>query len=212
MMIDPKLKLEINSDPVMDDADAGTNNQASRSKSDKTNTIPEQEGEDLIISSFMMPNDDDYYYADAAVDEMDRGKPDAQLAAEKDELAYMEWNLTQYRSFWETIWGRTSGSFSDVTTLSSMQFTHLTPQGTSRYDVGTETTLQIFTIKLTDIKGGFRWPLSVYGLVAARDHVDGNRNLLFFRDSTEPQELWEDDPFLRLRDWPISCDRVDGPR
>uniref|UniRef100_A0A453DKE3 DUF6598 domain-containing protein n=1 Tax=Aegilops tauschii subsp. strangulata TaxID=200361 RepID=A0A453DKE3_AEGTS len=43
-----------------------------------------------------------------------------------------------------------------------------------------------------------KWPLSVYGVVAARDTVDCNRNLLFSRSRIRGQLLSGHDSYLRL--------------
>ena len=59
-------------------------------------------------------------------------------------------------------------------------------------------TLEIFSIKLSEIKGGFKWPLSVYGVVAARDVVDHNRNLLFCRNRRRSQIIKQDVRILSL--------------
>lgn len=56
----------------------------------------------------------------------------------------------------------------------------------------TPDTLQVFSIKLAEIAGGLQWPLSVYGVVAARDTVDHNRNLIFSCDRSHAQELKQD--------------------
>ncbi|XP_044415280.1 uncharacterized protein [Triticum aestivum] len=98
---------------------------------------------------------------------------------------------------WEYAWGRTCGFFRDMTTLSSMQFTHNTP-GLNSSPWSTTRTLQIFSIKLAEITGGLKWPLSVYGVVAARDVADHNRNLLFSCNRSQAQELKEEDRNLRL--------------
>ena len=82
-------------------------------------------------------------------------------------------------------------------TVSSMQFTHLAP-GRIPCGAGIEPAVQIFSVKLTEVKGGFKFPLSVYGVVAARDGVDYNRNLLFSRNRSQAQELKEDVCMLRL--------------
>ncbi|XBH65134.1 hypothetical protein VPH35_118777 [Triticum aestivum] len=85
------------------------------------------------------------------------------------------------------------------TALSSMQYTHYTPGRIPTNSAGsTPETLQIFSIKLPEIAGGLKWPLSVYGVVAARDIVDHNRNILFSCIRSQAQELKHDDPFLRL--------------
>lgn len=43
-----------------------------------------------------------------------------------------------------------------------------------------------------------RWPLEVYGFIAARDYVDHNRNILFSRTRDDPQILTHQDPLLQL--------------
>uniref|UniRef100_A0A0E0KX65 DUF6598 domain-containing protein n=1 Tax=Oryza punctata TaxID=4537 RepID=A0A0E0KX65_ORYPU len=59
-------------------------------------------------------------------------------------------------------------------------------------------TLQIFSIQVVRIKRGLEWPLHVYGLVAVRDSVDHNRNLLFHRTRDDCQILTQKDSFLEL--------------
>ncbi|KAK1643698.1 hypothetical protein QYE76_061503 [Lolium multiflorum] len=76
--------------------------------------------------------------------------------------------------------------------ISPMHFTHSTP-GRGLHDAACfAPTLQIFTLRLAGIKGGLEWPLSVYGVVAARDEVDHNRNLLFSCNRSESQKLDQD--------------------
>ncbi|GJN10982.1 hypothetical protein PR202_ga29136 [Eleusine coracana subsp. coracana] len=48
--------------------------------------------------------------------------------------------------------------------------------------------LQIFSAKVIT---GLRWPLHVFGMVAVRDYVDRNRNLLFCRIRDNCQTLGE---------------------
>ncbi|XP_047082643.1 uncharacterized protein LOC124693223 [Lolium rigidum] len=132
-------------------------------------------------------------------EEIDRGKSEEQLTLEKEEMVAEEEDFTCYRSDWESSWGSDGcGFFEDMTQVSSMHFTHLTPKRNRLENGIMDTTLQIFSIKLTEIKGGFRWPLSVYGVVAARDAVDHNRNLLFCLSRRMSQKIKQGDPFLRL--------------
>ncbi|KAG0540127.1 hypothetical protein BDA96_03G382100 [Sorghum bicolor] len=56
----------------------------------------------------------------------------------------------------------------------------------------------IFSAMIAGIGGGFRWPLCVFGLVAIRDKVDHNRNIIFQRSRSECQTLTEEDPYLVL--------------
>ena len=76
--------------------------------------------------------------------------------------------------------------------VSSMQYTHLIPGSTPLHYGRVGPSLQIFSVKLAEIRGGLEWPLPVYGTVAARDHVDHNRNLLFARNRSECQTLNEE--------------------
>lgn len=130
-------------------------------------------------------------------DEVDRGKSDEQLAKEARAMSTEKDMFDSFRRDWETAFSRRSGHFLNKTTLSSMQFTHLAP-GRIPLGAGIESAVQIFSFKLTEVKGGFKFPLSVYGVVAARDAVDYNRNLLFFCDRSNSQKLTQDDPYLRL--------------
>ncbi|KAF7006868.1 hypothetical protein CFC21_021868 [Triticum aestivum] len=130
--------------------------------------------------------------------EMDRGKS-AQQIAKEEEMAFEANSFASYRKSWESNWGACSrGFFEDTTTVSPMHFTHCTP-GCDPGDAAIAgATLQIFTIKFEELKGGLEWPLSVYGVVAARDCVDHSRNLLFSCDRWRSQNLSQEDPFLRL--------------
>ncbi|KAL6846810.1 hypothetical protein ACP4OV_024258 [Aristida adscensionis] len=74
-----------------------------------------------------------------------------------------------------------------------------------RYTEGTvpkyaccESVLQIFSIRVMEIKDGLEWPLHVYGFAATRDSVDYNRDLLFNRTRDDCQILTEEDPHLVL--------------
>ncbi|OEL21230.1 hypothetical protein BAE44_0017750, partial [Dichanthelium oligosanthes] len=58
------------------------------------------------------------------------------------------------------------------------------PFGGLHYDA-----LEIFSLKVTEIKEGFEWPLRVFGLVAVRDSMDYKRNILFHRSKENCQIL-----------------------
>ncbi|XP_051192791.1 uncharacterized protein [Lolium perenne] len=122
------------------------------------------------------------------------------LTAAEEEMNFEAERFASYRTFWESKLRKTCGLFTDITNLSSMQFTHYTP-GRSPYSSSScsvPETLQIFSIKLTRIHGGLEFPFSVYGVVAIRDTVECNRNLLFSRDISEAQELKQNDTILHL--------------
>lgn len=52
-------------------------------------------------------------------------------------------------------------------------------------------TLQIFSVKARGITGSLQWPLQVFGMVALRDPVDHNRNIIFERTRDYCQTLTE---------------------
>ncbi|KAM3391751.1 hypothetical protein ACQJBY_013076 [Aegilops geniculata] len=106
-----------------------------------------------------------------------------------------------HRSIWERSSGSKAGrfgGFEDKTTLSPLQFTHCTPGILLPRAAVTERTLQIYSFKLVGLTEQLKWPLSVYGVVAARDTVDRNRNLLFSRSRIRGQLLSGHDSYLRL--------------
>ncbi|KAF7012675.1 hypothetical protein CFC21_026841 [Triticum aestivum] len=104
------------------------------------------------------------------------------------------------RRYWENGWaskfGR-CGGFSNTTILSPMQFTHYTPDIIPSSAAVTGSTLQIYSIKIKNLKD-LNWPLKVYGKIAARDTVDRNRNILFSRSKCDYQELNGQDDSLCL--------------
>uniref|UniRef100_A0ACD5VEH7 Uncharacterized protein n=1 Tax=Avena sativa TaxID=4498 RepID=A0ACD5VEH7_AVESA len=59
-----------------------------------------------------------------------------------------------------------------------------------------ETALQVYSIRVDKAK--LMWPLHVYGMVAARDCVDHNRNILFHRKRDNCQIVTKNDPYLLL--------------
>ncbi|XP_037461571.1 uncharacterized protein LOC119332497 [Triticum dicoccoides] len=78
-----------------------------------------------------------------------------------------------------------------------MHFTYCTP-GLIPYAARTASTLQIYSVKIIGAGRKLEWPLNVYGVVAARDAVDYNRNILFSRWRDDCQKLTPEDPFLCL--------------
>jgi hypothetical protein len=47
--------------------------------------------------------------------------------------------------------------------------------------------LNIFSVKLAEIHGDLQWPLHVFGIVAAHDFLDHNRNIIFSRSRDDCQ-------------------------
>ncbi|CAN6204132.1 unnamed protein product [Urochloa humidicola] len=61
-----------------------------------------------------------------------------------------------------------------------------------------EDVVQIFSVQVTELKDGLKWPIHVYGHVAIRDLLDHNRNLLFERKRDNCQILTQQDSYLLL--------------
>uniref|UniRef100_A0A453E933 DUF6598 domain-containing protein n=1 Tax=Aegilops tauschii subsp. strangulata TaxID=200361 RepID=A0A453E933_AEGTS len=59
-------------------------------------------------------------------------------------------------------------------------------------------TLNVFSVKLAGTDDSLRWPLHVFGIVAARDYLDHNRNIIFLRDRDNCQIIHQKDPYLEL--------------
>uniref|UniRef100_A0ACD5Y6M9 Uncharacterized protein n=1 Tax=Avena sativa TaxID=4498 RepID=A0ACD5Y6M9_AVESA len=111
--------------------------------------------------------------------------------------------FTFHHACWERVWGSECmmgrcGAFEHTTTLSSMHFTHCTPDTIPSHAALSGSTLQIYSIQIKELNGNLNWPLKVYGVVVARDTVDRNRNILFSRTKRNHQLLTEKDPFLHL--------------
>ena len=51
--------------------------------------------------------------------------------------------------------------------------------------------LQVFSVKIAAIGKGLLWPLDVFGIVAIRDTVDRNRNIIFQCSRLNCQTLTE---------------------
>uniref|UniRef100_A0ACD5XQR1 Uncharacterized protein n=1 Tax=Avena sativa TaxID=4498 RepID=A0ACD5XQR1_AVESA len=110
-------------------------------------------------------------------------------------LADEEESMVQFRRLWEHVWGSKFGSFEDYTFVTPILYTY----GAIPYHASLRSCLQIFSIKVMENEfWRIRWPVEVYGFIAARDTVDHNRNLLFSRTRDDPQILTPQDPFLQL--------------
>lgn len=99
-----------------------------------------------------------------------------------------------YCRAWDTSFGGVCGSFDDETALGPMRYT----SGPIPENAVPASTLQIFSVRITDLKDGLWWPLHVYGFVATRDGADHNRNFLFRRTRDNCQILSKKDPVLLL--------------
>ncbi|KAK1612973.1 hypothetical protein QYE76_036646 [Lolium multiflorum] len=84
-------------------------------------------------------------------------------------------------------------SFEDNTRIPAMCFT----DNPMHDHTCTWSTLQIFTVKVAGLEG-LQLPLDVFGMVAVRDKLDYNRNIIFSRTRDNCQTLTQQDPCLVL--------------
>ncbi|CAO2183112.1 unnamed protein product [Urochloa humidicola] len=114
----------------------------------------------------------------------------------EDEEAELLVVLQKFRKSWMEMNSEFFGPF-EATTGTDVGPKHYTesgpPFGGMHYDA-----LEIFSLKVTEIKEGLEWPLRVFGLVAVRDSMDYKRNILFHRSKENCQILTEEDPYLEL--------------
>ncbi|CAL5084817.1 unnamed protein product [Urochloa decumbens] len=101
----------------------------------------------------------------------------AKAEAETMDSDYEAYKASFFRDDWIAVWSRKHGSFEDTTKLGPMRFTD---EPAPRYGALPMSTLQVFSVKVEGIKRkrGLQWPLDVFGIVAMRDSVDFNRNVL----------------------------------
>uniref|UniRef100_A0ACD5TSR9 Uncharacterized protein n=1 Tax=Avena sativa TaxID=4498 RepID=A0ACD5TSR9_AVESA len=125
----------------------------------------------------------------ASDEESDDGSDEESL---KDLGAY---EARLYRDYWNDVFsGDEFGSYDTVTSIPPMFFTDRAHDDF----VHVQQTLQIFSVKVADIAEGLRWPLDVYGIVAVRDVVDHNRNIIFHRERGNCQTIFDKDAYLAL--------------
>uniref|UniRef100_A0ACD5V161 Uncharacterized protein n=1 Tax=Avena sativa TaxID=4498 RepID=A0ACD5V161_AVESA len=121
--------------------------------------------------------------ADLAAEEASREDPEAAIAM---------W----YRESWIRTFSRFHGSYEDTTSIPPMRYTDEPPPPSTV--VGYADSVVIFSVKVTQLNDGLEWPLDVYGIVAARDSLDRNRNLIFHRTRDNCQTLTTEDTSLLL--------------
>ncbi|WVZ88106.1 hypothetical protein U9M48_034658, partial [Paspalum notatum var. saurae] len=99
-----------------------------------------------------------------------------------------------YREDLDEVWARRFGAFEDTTRIPPVRFTD--QPASSLAEV--HDTMQFFSVEIKETCQGLQWPLQVFGIVAARDPIDRNRNIIFNRERNDCQILTQEDPFLKL--------------
>ncbi|CAM0909924.1 unnamed protein product [Alopecurus aequalis] len=137
-------------------------------------------------------------------EDLARGSVDAEafIAREAEEMARMEEeemarrdpnqddddrDYQEYRGHWEWKTAKEFGSFEDRTRIPAMCFTDEPVPPRTIY----LPTMQIFSVKVDEVDGDLHWPLDVFGVVAVRDDIDYNRNIIFERKRDNCQTLSE---------------------
>jgi len=118
--------------------------------------------------------------------------PELEVNGPNDQSHWM--TVRQFRCYWNELWSGLYGSFEDTTKIPSMRFTN---EPVEEFPAHMDT-LQIFSVKLAATRGALQLPLDVFGMVAIRDPVDHNRNIIFHRKRENCQTLTEKDPYLVL--------------
>uniref|UniRef100_A0A0E0M914 Uncharacterized protein n=1 Tax=Oryza punctata TaxID=4537 RepID=A0A0E0M914_ORYPU len=108
-----------------------------------------------------------------------------------DELAV---DARAYRENWEWLYARAYGPFDKSTSIPPMRYT----AEPVPLDASEQYTLQIFCVKIKESSRGLQWPIHVFGLIAARDTIDHNRNMIFNRTRDDCQILTQEVPYLLL--------------
>ncbi|KAM0917522.1 hypothetical protein ACQ4PT_009445 [Festuca glaucescens] len=108
-----------------------------------------------------------------------------------------EFIAARYRDKWEYRWSGTFGSYEDTTRIPAMRYTDEPPAPRYR-NFSHMHTFNIFSLKLARMDGDLQWPLHVFGIVAARDFSDHNRNIIFHRNRDNCQIIHQEDPYLEL--------------
>ncbi|KAF7096375.1 hypothetical protein CFC21_098331, partial [Triticum aestivum] len=123
-----------------------------------------------------------------------RGRTAVEAAGEEDYEADM---AAKFRHRWEERWSGYFGSFEDTALIPPMRFTD-EPPGPRDFACSYMHTLNVFSIKLAELHRDLAWPLHVFGIVAARDTLDHNRNIIFHRTKDNWQIIHQEDPYLEL--------------
>ncbi|VAI25971.1 hypothetical protein VPH35_087404 [Triticum aestivum] len=129
----------------------------------------------------------------AAAEFLARRKKEMESEPEESRTDLNAYEAGLYHVFWEQMFGKDGGSYEDITMIPPMAFTD---RGCKFADL--QSTIQIFSIKVKETTGGLKWPLDVYGMVAVRDVVDHNRNVIFHRERDNCQIITTEDPYLAV--------------
>ncbi|XP_048564481.1 uncharacterized protein LOC125544767 isoform X2 [Triticum urartu] len=95
---------------------------------------------------------------------------------DEDTSDWRAFEAKEFREFWEYLYPKSFGNFKDNTRIPNMLYTDKKSSGGTAHPIRT---LQVFSVKVAGLQDGVHWPLQVFGVVAARDCLDHNRNVIF---------------------------------
>ncbi|XP_044447983.1 uncharacterized protein [Triticum aestivum] len=105
---------------------------------------------------------------------------------DEDTSDWRAFEAKEFREFWEYLYPKSFGKFEDNTRIPNMLYTDKKSSGGTAHPIRT---LQVFTVKVAGLQDGVHWPLEVFGVVAARDCLDHNRNVIFQRERDNCQMI-----------------------
>ncbi|XP_020159647.1 uncharacterized protein [Aegilops tauschii subsp. strangulata] len=114
---------------------------------------------------------------------------------DEDTSDWRAFEAKEFREFWEYLYPKSFGKFEDNTHIPNMLYTDKKSSGGTAHPIRT---LQVFTVKVAGLQDGVHWPLEVFGVVAARDCLDHNRNVIFQRERDNCQMIHKENPYLTL--------------
>ncbi|XP_037456344.1 uncharacterized protein LOC119327272 [Triticum dicoccoides] len=121
---------------------------------------------------------------------------DYEVSSSSDDEDSCESDEDRCRRDWNRLYAGVFGSFDDITSIPAMRYTDKPAPPNSAWE---DDTLHIFSIEVMGREQQkLERPLDVFGMVAARDSLDHNRNIIFSRERDNPQTISEESPYLEL--------------
>ncbi|XP_048564480.1 uncharacterized protein LOC125544767 isoform X1 [Triticum urartu] len=114
---------------------------------------------------------------------------------DEDTSDWRAFEAKEFREFWEYLYPKSFGNFKDNTRIPNMLYTDKKSSGGTAHPIRT---LQVFSVKVAGLQDGVHWPLQVFGVVAARDCLDHNRNVIFQCERDNCQMIRKENPYLTL--------------
>ncbi|CAD6258940.1 unnamed protein product [Miscanthus lutarioriparius] len=116
----------------------------------------------------------------------DQAEEEEEEVAEVDDCFGVE--ASEFRDTWNRRYSGYCGCFQDTNRSRLDAFAHKLKIPNKRFTykkphdrASPRTTLQVFPLKIAKLRLGIQWPLQVFGMVAIRDCLHHNRNIIFDR-------------------------------